>query len=189
MSEQLPQPKGQERSGELLQKNELDAIREKLNKELVSNAEKAKNSVGDTEQLARKVEQYAISGKEMSHGDRADTKRHPVLVNKQLKDMAYSRAMTRVRKHLSIPSRAFSKVVHSKSLEKPSEVIGNTVARPSGMLGGAFVAAIGSSILLWVTKHYGYEYNYLAVILLFVIGLTLGLAIEMLWKASKLKRR
>ena len=45
MSEQLPQPKGQEQSGELLQKNELDAIREKLNKELESNAEKAKNVI------------------------------------------------------------------------------------------------------------------------------------------------
>lgn len=188
MSEQLPQPKGQEQSGELLQKNELDAIREKLNKELESNAEKAKNSVGDTEQLARKVEQYAISGKEMNHGDRADTKRHPVLVNKQLKDMAYLRAMTRVRKHLSLPSKAFSKVVHSKAVERPSEIIGNTVARPSGMLGGAFVAAVGSSILLWITKHYGYEYNYLAVVLLFVIGLTLGLAVEILWKTVKLKK-
>lgn len=188
MSEQLPQPKGSEQ-GELLQKNELEAIREKLDRELESKAEKAKGSHLDTEALSRTVEQHAISGKEMSPGDRADTKRHPVLVNKQLKDMAYLRAMTRVRKHLSIPSRAFSKVVHSKALERPSEVIGNTVARPSGMLGGAFVAAIGSSILLWVTKHYGYEYNYLAVILLFVIGLTLGLAVEILWKTFRFKKR
>ena len=188
MSEHLPQPKGSEQ-GELLQKNELQAIRERLEKELESNAEKAKDSSLDTEKLSKVVEQHAISGKEMSQGDRADTKRHPVLVNKQLKDMAYMRAMTRVRKHLSVPSRAFSKVVHSKALERPSEVIGNTVARPSGMLGGAFVAAIGSSILLWVTKHYGYEYNYLAVILLFVIGMTLGLAVEILWKTLKLKKR
>ena len=188
MSEQLSQPNGSEH-GELLKKNELEAIREKLDRELESNAEKAKNTHLDTEQLSRSAEQQAISGKEMSHGDRADTKRHPVLVNKQLKDMAYMRAMTRVRKHLSMPSRAFSKVVHSKAVERPSEIIGNTVARPSGMLGGAFVATIGSSILLWVTKHYGYEYNYLAVILLFVIGMTLGLAVELLWKTLRLKRR
>jgi len=188
MSEQLSQPKGPEQA-ELLQKNELEAIREKLDKELESNAEKAKNSYQNTKELSRAVEQHAISGKEMSYGDRADTKRHPVLVNKQLKDMAYLRAMTRVRKHLSLPSKAFSKVVHSKAVERPSEIIGNTVARPSGMLGGALVATIGSSALLWITKHYGYEYNYLAVILLFVIGLTLGLAMELLWKTFRLKRR
>ncbi len=107
---------------------------------------------------------------------------HPVLVNKQLKDMAYSRALTRTRKHLSIPSRLLSRVVHSKALDRPSETVGKTIARPSSMLGGAFFALVGTSALLWITKKYGYEYNYLAVIVLFGIGMLVGLAIESLYK-------
>ncbi len=105
-------------------------------------------------------------------------KHHPMLVNKQLKDMAYMRALTRTRKKLSAPARAFSKAIHSDILDKPSEAIGKTIARPSGMLGGAFFAMIGTSLLLWVTRHYGYEYNYLAAILLFAVGMVAGLLLE-----------
>jgi hypothetical protein len=186
MSEKEPLHKGPERN-ESLSNNELDKIREKIDREIDEKASKAEREHRNIDALSKSVEQHAISGKEMTPGDRVDNKHHPVLVNKHLKEIAYSRAMTRVRKHLSLPSRTFSKVAHSKFIDSPSEVIGNTVARPSGMLGGAFFAAVGSSILLWVTKHYGYEYNYLAVILLFAIGLVVGLSAELVWKS--LKRR
>ncbi len=166
---------------------EIDAIAEKLNRDVEAKAENAKNSIQNTENLAAKVEQLAVSGKEMSRSETADTKQHPVLINKQLKDMAYSRSMTRVRKHLSLPSKLFSKAIHSKILDKPSEVVGNTVARPSGMLGGALLATIGTSVLLWVTKHYGYSYNYLAVIMLFALGMIFGLVTELIWKSLKRK--
>ena len=56
------------------------------------------------------------------------------------------------------------------------------------MLGGAFFAAIGSSLLLWTTKRYGYEYNYLAVVLLFATGMVLGLTIELIWKSVRKNR-
>lgn len=130
------------------------------------------------EHLSRSVEQHAISGKESSRGENSETKQHPLLVNKALKEMAYNRALTRARKRLSVPSRAFSKVVHAKAIEKPSEAIGKTIARPSGMLGGAFFALVGSSVLLWISRHYGYEYNYLEDVLLFGIGMGVGIAIE-----------
>jgi len=107
---------------------------------------------------------------------------HPVFINKQLKDMAYSRALTRTRKHLSAPSRLLSTIVHSKALDRPSEAIGKTIARPSSMLGGAFVALVGTSLLLWITKKQGYEYNYLAVIVFFAGGMIVGLALESLYR-------
>ncbi len=159
----------------------LDAIR----KELESKAEKQPDNKQEIGEIAKRVEQQAISGKEVPRAERAPQRQHPVLINKQLKDMAYSRTMLRVQKRLSLPSRYFSKAVHSKVLDKPSEFVGKTVARPSSMLGGALFAAIGTSLLLWTTKRYGYEYNYLAVILLFATGMVLGLLIELLWKTFK----
>ncbi|MDO8265348.1 MAG: hypothetical protein Q7T41_00220 [Candidatus Saccharibacteria bacterium] len=185
-SEQEPRVSQKETLNNVSNK-EIDAIAEKLNRELESKAEKAANTQHNTENLTNRVEQLAISGKEMGRSETADVKQHPVLINKQLKDMAYSRSMTRVRKHLSLPSRLFSKAIHSKVLDKPSEVIGNTVARPSGMLGGALLATVGTSVLLWVTKHYGYSYNYLAVIMLFVLGMTFGIVTELIWKSLKRK--
>lgn len=162
-------------------REQLDEIR----KELENKAEKSPDQKPDTTELAKRAEQYAISGKEFSRSEQADTRHHPVLVNKQLKDIAYSRTMTRVRKNLSAPSRVLSKAVHSRVLDKPSELASKTVARPSSMLGGAFFAAVGTSALLWITKHYGYEYNYLFVVFLFAGGMIAGLLIEVALKSLK----
>ncbi|HMT18788.1 MAG TPA: hypothetical protein PKD20_03425 [Candidatus Saccharibacteria bacterium] len=162
-------------------REQLESIREKID----SDAEKATDHKLDQGEIARRVEQHAISGKERSAAEHQRPKHHPVLINKQLKDMAYSRTMTRVRKRLPLPSRAFSKVIHSKVVDKPSEFVGKTVARPSSMLGGAFFAAFGSCVLLWITKRYGYEYNYLAILLMFIAGMALGLTAEIIYRTAK----
>jgi hypothetical protein len=174
MSEHLRQPNPEQHSNPETSAELLDNIR----KELESRAEKHQGETPSIEDLSKKVEQHAVSGKEQVPHHSSERKHHPVLINKQLKDMAYSRSMTRVRKHLSLPSRTLSKAVHSKFLERPSELAEKTIARPSSLLGGAFVSAFGTTILLWLTKRNGYEYNYLAVILLFVGGMALGLCIE-----------
>lgn len=183
MSEQLHPSNPEHHLNPESSKEQLDAIRN----ELESRAEKHADRSESVENLSKKVEQHAISGKELAPHHSTERKHHPVFINKQLKDMAYSRSMTRVRKHLSAPARVFSLAVHSKFLERPSEFAEKTIARPSSLLGGAFVSAIGTTILLWLTKRYGYEYNYLAVILLFVGGMILGLVIEATTKA--LRRR
>jgi len=141
-----------------------------------STSEKDRHSVED---ITKKIEAHAVSGKEMSsRNTETEQTHHPVMVNKQLKDMSYSRAMTRVRKHLPAPSRALSKIVHSPLLDKPSELASKTVARPSSMLGGGLFAMIGTALLLWTVNKHGYEYNYLAVAVLFLGGAIAGLAAE-----------
>lgn len=184
MSEKAPQHSPESLHNIETSAEQLAKIRHELERQAEKQEAVHHNSV---EELTQKVEQHAISGKEMGPSEVADKKQHPVLINKQLKDMAYSRTMVRVRKKLSVPSRALSKAVHSKVLDKPSEVIGKTVARPSSMLGGAIVAAFGTSLLLWITKKYGYEYNYLAILMLFIVGMIAGLAAEVV--ARRFKRR
>lgn len=147
----------------------------------LTNAEKQHGNKEQLNKIQEAVEKHAISGKEHSAGEHQNTKsQHPVIVNKQLKDMAFSRAMTRTRKKLSPVSRGFSKIVHNSVVDQTSEFVGKTIARPQGMMWGALFAFLGSSALLWLTKHYGYEYNYLAVVLLFVIGAVAGTALEAL---------
>lgn len=176
MSERAPQQTHPEtiRTPEAA-REQLESIR----KGLEQNAEKAQPLPIDTAELARRVEKQAISKSEIPRNEQFDARQHPVLVNKQLKDIAYSRTMVRVQKRLSPVSKRLSKLVHSKALDRPSELASKTLARPSSMLGGAFLAAIGTSALLWTTKHYGYEYNYLAVVLLFLSGMFLGLTLEL----------
>lgn len=137
------------------------------------------------DELAKRVEAHAVSGKELAPSTSHENNHHPVLVNKQLKDTAYNRTMVRVQKHLSAPSRVFSKAVHSTLLDKPSEFASRTVARPSGMLGGTFFAMLGTLGLFWLTRKYGYEYNYLMAIVLFIGGAIMGLTAEAVVKVLR----
>ena len=165
--------------------DKLKSIHEKeLTKAEKSHGEKAQveKLTASAEKLTASAEKHAAHKHEAAvHVEREQPKsHHPVYVNKHLKDTAYTRALTRAQKRLSTPGRVFSKVVHNDVVDRASEVVGNTVARPSGMLGGALFAFIGTSALLWVTRHFGYDYNYLAVILLFVFGMATGLLLESL---------
>ncbi len=182
-------PKHHESSGEQLKPIETSSEHQANHQEReLSHAEKQHGTKEHIENLHKSVEKHAISGKEHSAGEHHQAKNHPVLVNAQLKDMAFSRAMTRTRKKLSPISRGFSKIVHAPIIDKPSEFISKTIARPQGMLWGAVFAFIGTSGLLWLTRHYGYEYNYLLVIILFVTGAVIGTAIEGLLYLMKSKK-
>jgi len=141
-------------------------------------------SHGNNEQLETHrstIEQHAITATETAHlgvENEQPKNTHPLIASLQLKTTAWTRQMTRTRKRLRAPDRAFSRVIHSPIVDKPSELIGKTIARPQGMLWGSVIAFIGTSALLWATNYYGYQFNYLLVILLFLGGSLLGLAIE-----------
>lgn len=175
-------------SNEHIQRIEHHETKKPSHERELSQAEREHGQEQHIEHVKRQVEQHAVSGQERSHTE-SEQRQHPVLVYKQHKDMAFSRAMTRARKRLSASSRVFSKVIHAPIIDKSSEVVGKTIARPSGMLGGAFIAFAGTSALLWITNHYGYEYNYLVVLMLFAIGLVAGLAFEGLLKLIRRRQQ
>lgn len=175
--------------GEIHKSHEVhsDALKNAHEKELTK-AEKEHGSNDELEKIREKIEHQAPLKQERSQTEKEHPAHsHPVIINKQLKDMAFSRSMTRTRKKLSRSSRAFSKVIHNSTIDRSSEFVGKTVARPSGMLTGAFLSFVGTSALLWITRHYGYTYNYLVVIILFVGGMLLGLGLEGLYKTLRKK--
>ena len=141
---------------------------------------KEHSSAEKLKEIHHAVETQAISGKEMTPAEtHKDVTPSVGYINKELKEISYQRSLTNVRRHLSAPSRAFSKVIHQPAVDKVSEVAGATIARPSGIIGGGICAVLGSSMLLYITKKYGYEYNYLIFILLFVGGFAAGMIIEL----------
>jgi hypothetical protein len=105
-------------------------------------------------------------------------------VNKELKDMAYARTMNRVRQQLSPVGRSFSKIIHQPVVDAVSEGAAKTVGRPSGLFGGGLLALVGTTIYYWITKHYGYDYNFFVFLLLLAVGFALGWFAEVLWRLS-----
>ncbi len=183
MSEKITNPKGHEFKSTKIEQGTHTPEQEASKNEVASDIEQDKPSI---EQLTRSVETHARSREEYRQSlEKPKDDHHPVFASKQLKDLAYTRTLVRVRKQLSPVSRLLSKAIHSPVIDRPSEIVGNSVARPSAMLGGGIAALVGTTGVSWIVNHYGYEYNYLAIIVLFLAGATVGVIIEALVKAVK----
>lgn len=105
---------------------------------------------------------------------------HSFAVHQQLKTNAYTQTLRTIQRRLPRVDQAFSKVIHNRRVEATSEFAAKSVARPSGILGGALFACIGSSVLVYLTRHYGFPYNYTMFIVFFVGGFGVGLLAELI---------
>ena len=105
-----------------------------------------------------------------------ETKEDKPLTKKDI-DNSYRKTLTNVQNQLSAPSRAFSKVIHNPIVEKTSDAIGNTIARPNLIISGA-LGAIASVFVYFIAKRYGYLLSGSEVIVLFVAGWSIGAVIE-----------
>ncbi len=136
--------------------------------------------------IQKSIEQHARSAAELEPAERQPAPTNQLFVNQELKKQSLDRTLTRVRKQLSTPEKLLSRVTHQPVIDKLSDLGGQTVARPSGLLGGGLLALLGGAFILYLAKHYGFEYNFLAFSALFLTGYLLGLLVEL---ALKLLRK
>jgi hypothetical protein len=179
MSEKLSQ------SSEKLHSIDTSAEQQKHLEKLQEKAEAAeKDSIQQhIESLNQAAEQQAISGKELNVGDKTiESSQQTFGTTKQLKADAYKHTLKKVRGQLNVTDRAFSKVVHNKTIDTVSNAASKTVARPSAFLGGSFGALVGSAALLYISRQNGFTYNYTAIFALFVGGFFVGALIELVVK-------
>jgi hypothetical protein len=138
------------------------------------------------EQLSHKAKHEALSSREyQARHTEQEHPHHAMLVNAELRSMARKRTLTRVRKDLSAPERVLSNIIHQPVVDAISETAAKTVARPSGILSGGIFAFLGTGVVLYICKHFGYTYNFLLFSLLFVGGFCLGLVIELAMNALR----
>ena len=156
----------------------LDQLAEKGHESAKAHAEKVKETLED---IREEAEEEATTTEDLVKlEDEATKQPEPNLyVNDDLKSLKYKRTLQAVRKDLKPSERVLSKVIHNKAVDAASEVAGKTIARPSGFLVGSIFAFVGSSVFLWISRHYGYEYNFLMFAMLFVAGFMIGLLVEM----------
>jgi hypothetical protein len=113
----------------------------------------------------------------------------PLHINRELKSITLHRELAAIRRKLSVPQRALSKVIHQPVISAVSEPLGKTVSRPSGLLGGGLVAFLGTSGYLFLAKRSGMRYSYFVFLALFAGGFVVGLVLELLVYASTSSRR
>lgn len=161
--------------------NESRKHLEKLKEE----AEKAPEA--NAEQARHKVEDEAISGKEITVGERQSSPQ--MTIDRKAKSQSYRKTLRKVQTNLSKPERTLSKLIHQPVIEKASSFGAATIARPSGFLAGSLATLLGSAFLLIAAKRYGFNYNYLVFVILFVAGYILGIAVESLLRVTRLSKK
>jgi len=93
---------------------------------------------------------------------------------------SFKATMTEVQSHMSAPSRTFSKVIHNPTVEKVSEVTGNTIARPNALLSGAIFAFLLTLAVYLVAKNIGYQLSGFESIGAFILGWIIGIVYDFL---------
>lgn len=155
--------------------------------ELKNNPESSIESPRDAEARAEKARVEALEtaiSVESGGKEKSETKapksssRGPI--SKKVRDKSYKQTMRRVQDELPIASRTFSKIIHNKVIEKSSDVIGSTIARPNAILAGAFVAFILTLLTYTVAKTIGYALSGFETIAAFIVGWIIGITFDYL---------
>ena len=181
MAETLPQspetsPEKKELSPERVeaQKN-IDAAFEKgAENSKVENGEKAvENAKIEALKEAISVEKGSAE-KKKKESSAAAPRRHGVVSKKEQK-ASYNHHMKMLQEELPPVQRGFSKLIHNPAVEKTSEVVGSTIARPNAVLAGAVVAFFAVLAVYLIAKHFGYVLSGFETIGAFIVGWVLGI--------------
>jgi hypothetical protein len=165
-------------------KEALDAARQERSAELERDLERrvenapernVETSLAEAKEAAAKAEKAEVKAA-------PKTEKHPV-TRKQRKAQgkaSYKRTMKEAQAQMSAPQRSFSKTIHNPVVEKTSEVVGSTVARPNAILAGSVTAFLFTLVIYLVAKYYGYPLSGTETIAGFILGWAVGLLFDYL---------
>lgn len=177
MSNAEQQPQGPENN------IETPKVSAELYEQLDQKSEKSVEHIESSEKAEQKARVEALESAISVESGSAEKKKqvhdNPVPrrkggVSKKEKKVAFQKEMTRVQAELPAAQRAFSKVIHTPAVEKTSEVVGSTIARPNALLSGGIVAFALTLAVYIVAKTFGYPLSGFESIGAFIIGYFIG---------------
>jgi len=152
-----------------------DAVERAAEKSGVESGEKAEAKARvEALKEALSVERGSAE-KKAKEGAVSPAKRRHGVVSKKERSASYKHHMKQLQTELSPTQRTFSKVIHNPIVEKTSDVVGSTIARPNAILSGAMVAFFLVLAVYVVSKFYGYTLSGFESIGAFIIGWVIGL--------------
>ena len=94
--------------------------------------------------------------------------------DKEQLNESYNTTLEQVQRELPRNDRTLSKIIHNNFIEKISEIIGNTIARPNTILFGSLIAFTLTLITYITAKTFGYTLSGFETIASFIIGWVIG---------------
>ncbi|OYX39844.1 hypothetical protein B7Z00_00285 [Candidatus Saccharibacteria bacterium 32-50-10] len=159
---------GAERSAEL---------QEQLNDNRESGPEADQEQLSEARHEALELAQPVEKELSKSPEKTKERPRHNRPTKKDL-DANFQRSMDHIRKDMSPTSRAFSKIIHNPAVDKISEAVASTVARPNLILAGGLGTLILCTAVYLLAKRYGYVLSGFEAIGTFLLGWAIGAVIE-----------
>lgn len=99
-------------------------------------------------------------------------------ITKAQRAASYRQSMRRIQAEMSPLQRNFSKVIHSPVIEKGSEVVSETFARPNAILAGSGTALVLVTAVYIIARTYGYPLSGFETIGAFTFGWIIGLTFD-----------
>jgi len=156
------------------QYEQLDKSAEKSAEHIESGEKSAEKARAEALESAISVEKGSAE-KDRKPRDTPLVPRRRGGISKKEKSVSFKKHMTHVQSEMPVPQRAFSKLIHSPVVEKTSEFVGATVARPNAVLSGAVVAFFLVLAVYLVAKNLGYVLSGFETIAAFIIGWVIGI--------------
>lgn len=128
---------------------------------------------------ARSVEHEKTEA-ERQERETSPAERRQKHIGKLERDASFNATMKDIQTHMSTPSRAFSKVIHNKAVEKISDVSATTIARPNAILSGAIFAFVLTLTVYLIAKNLGYQLSGFEPIGAFALGWMIGVLYDFL---------
>lgn len=155
--------------------------REQLRHQLEKAGEKSKETVEDARHEALEHARSSEQDKNHETDERkispAERRKHGP-IGKSEREVSYRATMKQVRSELSPSSRVFSSIIHNDTVEKVSDVVGGTIARPNAILSGAAAAFVITLGVYLLAKQYGYPLSGFESIAAFILGWVCGLLFD-----------
>jgi hypothetical protein len=101
------------------------------------------------------------------------------VITPQQREASFEQTMEHVRKALPRRSRGFSGFIHQANVERTSEFLGKTIARPNAILAGGICAFVVVLALYSYAKFAGFSLSGSETIIAFMAGWTVGLLFDL----------
>lgn len=156
-----------------------------LEKSLENRVEQSPDARKEQAEKARaEASKEALMSREAGSAERkragepsAPRKKRPTQNKKNL-EASFKGTMTRVQSEMGPGERVFSKFIHNRVVEKTSDGLAATVARPNAILAGSICAVITVVILYFFAKHKGFTLSGFEAIGAFAVGWLLGILFD-----------
>lgn len=154
---------------------------ERKDEQLEQRPERETESTERTIEAAKaEANKEAISGREVSRGEEESAKKDAAPLLPRMREESYKRTMHNVQSEMSAPARAFSRVIHNAAVERVSDVVGGSVARPNAILSGSVFAFALVLALYLLARYDGFSLSGFETIATFIIGWILGIVFDFL---------